>query len=151
MQIHHLNRFQTDGHNNSSNRKLSYRREAVRRSVSLDILLSHSRSLKVIRKYTCSGSRERGMMQWTTWSLLEAVWEWRGYHWLQNVAWWTAPLLMASSDLQGCFKINARYKNVSDKPNRIQQQYNTTDDECHAFRRPSRWLSSCLHGRMPLR
>jgi len=39
--------------NSFSDKKLSCRREAVRRSISLEMLLSHSRSLKIIPNRNC--------------------------------------------------------------------------------------------------
>jgi len=44
---------------------------------------------------------------------------------------------MTLSDLQGNFKITALYQNVANKPNGIQQQYKTADDDFHAFGRQS--------------
>jgi len=61
---------------------------------------------------------------------------------------------MTLSDLQGNFKIRALYQNVANKPNGIQQQYKTADDDFHAFGRQSQWqrwfvvsgiLYVCLH------
>jgi len=82
--------------------------------------------------------KERSMRPGT----LEAVWERHGYYRLlmkRYVACWTALLPVSLSDLQCHFKIITDYQKVTNKPNRIQQQYKTADDECHTFGRPSQW------------